>query len=454
MLIWIGSLTLLLAGQAVIASAQTAPVTLDGFTYIKSVGGIHEYQLDANGLDVLIKPDTSVPVASFQVTYRVGSRNEVTGTTGATHLLEHLMFKGTDHFNRRKGNSLDQYLESVGAGYNASTWLDRTNYFATLRSDNLDGYVAIESDRMRNLWLRESDRHAEMTVVRNEYERGENDPSAALATEVYASAFMAQPYHHSTIGWKTDIERVPIGKLKEFYDTFYWPDNATVTIVGNVELQKALELIKKYYGSIPRAPHLLPAVYTEEPPQTGPRRVTLKRAGELGSVLIGYKGPAGLDADMPALSVLSSILSGGENSRLSRALLDKSLVTYAEADIQPTHDPGLFLIDVGLAPQITHEQVEKAILAEIDEVKKDGVTAEEVKRVVSQYRAEQAYQRDGTAGTAGALNEWIATGDWTQFVSYPARVSAVTPADVQRVAQRYLNEDQSTTGWFVPTGSK
>jgi len=436
------------------SAVHAAPTGAAGFTLIKSLGGIDEYRLDANGLSVLLRPDHSVPVVTFQVTYRVGSRNEVTGTTGATHILEHLMFKGSDRFNDAAGNSIKQYLGQVGAGFNATTSLDRTNYFATLGRDALDGYVAIEADRMRNLWLRDTDRTAEMTVVRNEYERGENNPGYALDKEVTAVAFLAQPYHHSTIGWRSDIEKVPTEKLREFYDTFYWPNNATVTVVGDVEPVKMLALIRANYGNIPRASRPIPEMYTEEPPQQGARRLILKRAGDLGSAMIAYKSPNALHADLPALSVLASILSDGQNSRFSRALVDKSLATHASANIRPTHDPGLFEINIALAPNVDHDKAEKVALAELERVKKEGVTLEEVARVVSQYRASEAYRRDGTAGIASSLNEWIAAGDWTLFVTFVDKVSAVAPADVQRVARLYLNEDQSTTGWFVPTVAK
>lgn len=452
--IWFLSPGLALGLMAATAAAHAAPAAVAGFSYIQSLGGIDEYRLDANGLDVLVRPDHSAPVVTFQVTYRVGSRNEVTGTTGATHILEHMMFKGSEHYNDPAGNSVKQYLGNVGAGFNANTSYDRTTYFATLGRDSLEGYIAIEADRMRNLWLHEPDRQAEMTVVRNEYEQGENSPESALRKEVFANAFLAQPYHHSIIGWRSDIEKVPIGKLREFYDTFYWPDNSTVSIVGDVEPARALALVKKYYGTIPRAPQPIPQVYTEEPPQTGARRVMVKRAGELGSLMIAYKAPNALDRDLPALNVLGSILSAGENSRLSRALVDKSLATYANADIQPMHDPGLFLVMAGLAPEATHEQVEKIALDAIEKVKKDGVTSEEVARVVSQYRAQEAFGRDGTAQVAAALAEWIAVGDWTLFVTYIDKIAKVTAADVRRVAKTYLNADQSTTGWFVPVVSK
>jgi zinc protease len=423
---------------------------MNGFSHVKTLGGISEYTLDANGLQVLILPEHSAPVATFMVTYRVGSRNEVTGTTGATHLLEHLMFKGTPAFNREKGNSVDQLLERVGAVYNATTWLDRTNYYANLGKDHLDAYVAIEADRMRNLWLRDSDRRPEMTVVRNEFEIGENNPIQALDKEINAAAFVAHPYHHSTIGWRSDIENVPIEKLKEFYDTFYWPDNATVTIIGDIEPAAALALVKKYYGAIPKSPKPLPRVYTEEPAQSGARRVIVKRAGRLGVVGIAYKTPSARHSDMPALQVLGSILTSGKNSRLYRALTDKNLTTSASADIGFFHDPSLTTIYASLAPGAKHDEVEKVTLVELDRVKKDGVTDVEVNSAISQLIASSAYARDGAFAVASTLNEFISSGDWTRYVTLDDDIKKVTPDDVKRIANTYLNEDQSTTGWFVP----
>ena len=183
-----------------VTALRATPVAVDGFTYVKSRGGIDEYTLEANGLQVLLIPETSAPVITFMVTYRVGSRNEVTGTTGATHLLEHLMFKGSVNYNRDKGNSVDQLLARTGAQFNATTYLDRTNYYENLGSDQLAMVVGMEADRMRNLLLRESDRRPEMTVVRNEFERGENSPIQSLIKEIFAAAYVAHPYHHSTIG--------------------------------------------------------------------------------------------------------------------------------------------------------------------------------------------------------------------------------------------------------------
>jgi zinc protease len=425
-------------------------VAVDGFTYVKSRGGIDEYTLEANGLQVLLIPETSAPVITFMVTYRVGSRNEVTGTTGATHLLEHLMFKGSVNYNRDKGNSVDQLLARTGAQFNATTYLDRTNYYENLGSDQLAMVVGMEADRMRNLLLRESDRRPEMTVVRNEFERGENSPIQSLIKEIFAAAYVAHPYHHSTIGWRSDIENVSIEKLREFYDTFYWPDNATVTLVGDFQSAEALGLIKQHYGVITRAPRPIPQIYTEEPEQTGPRRVVVKRPGQLGVIAIAHKSPAATHPDFPALAILGSILGDGKNSRLYRELTDKNLSTGVFTGPFALRDPSLHFTFIPLAPGATHEQVEKIAVDEIEKLKQHGVTAAEVQAAIAKALADSAYQRDGSFAIAGKINEFIAAGDWTLYVTLDEALQKVTPADVLRVANKYLNVDQSTTGWFIP----
>lgn len=427
------------------------PISVEGFSFVKTVGSVSEYTLQSNGLSVLLMPEHSSPTLTFMVTYRVGSRNEVTGTTGATHLLEHLMFKGSEQFNDAKGNSVKQFLERVGGNYNATTSLDRTNYYANIGSEHLEGYMAIEADRMRNLWLHDSDRQREMTVVRNEFERGENSPFQALIKEIFHAAYVAHPYHHSTIGWRSDIENVPIEKLKEFYDTFYWPNNATVSVIGDFEPAAALALVKKYYGVYPRSPKPIPQLYTVEPDQSGPRRVVVKRAGQLGVVAIAYKIPAATHQDFAALNLLGSILGDGKNSRLYRAITDKNLSTGVFTGPFANHDPSLSFVFIPLAPEATHEQVEKIALEEIEKLKTGGITETEVQAAIAKFVADNAYQRDGSFAIAGNLNEWIANGDWTLYYGLEDATKKLTAADLQRVAVKYLNVDQSTAGWFVPT---
>ena len=441
------TVTLLTIASACPAAPTAIPT---GFTHVRTVHGISEYRLDPNGLIVLLLPEHSAPAVTMMVTYRVGSRNESYGTTGATHLLEHLMFKGTRAHNKEAGNGYDQLLERTGAMTNATTSLDRTNYFETVGSQDLPLAVRLEADRMRNLRLREEDRRPEMTVVRNEYERGENNPSEALQKEMWATAFFAHPYHHSTIGWRSDFEKVPIEKLREFYDTFYWPNNATVTIIGDFDPAEALKLVKKYYGSILRSPEPIPAVYTQEPPQTGPRRVMVQRPGELGEVLMAQKIPQARNADYGALRLLGMILSDGRNSRFYKALTDKNLTTNVDAYPEFNRDPTLFFIDAQLTPGTKHDDVEKRLVAEIERVQKDGVEAEEVAAAIAKYTASTAYARDGSTAMAFALNECIAVGDWTLYYTLEESVKRVTPADVQRVAKKYFSEDQRTTGWYQP----
>ena len=310
--------------------------------------------------------------------------------------------------------------------------------------------IELEADRMRNLRLREDDRRPEMTVVRNEYERGENDPAEALEKEMWAVAFLAHPYHHSTIGWRSDFEKVPIEKLRKFYDTFYWPNNATVTIIGDFDPATALELVKQYYGTIPSSPQPIPEVYTEEPPQTGPRRVTVQRPGELGVVMIAQENSAGHAYRLCRAARAGQILSDGRNSRFYQALTDKKLTTGVDAAPQFNRDPSLFFVSAELTPDATHADVEKRLLEEIGRVQNDGVSADEVAAAIAKLTADTAYERDGSMAKADDLNECIAVGDWRLYYGLEDAVKEVTAADVQRVAKKYFTEDQRSTGWYIP----
>lgn len=421
-----------------------------GFKFIKASGGIEEYRLTSNKLRVLTLEEHSAPVTTFMVTYHVGSRNEAIGHTGATHLLEHLMFKGSKKYNKENNTAIWTELQNIGAQINATTWNDRTNYFEVVPSEHLERAIAIEADRMRNAFLKDEDRQPEMTVVRNEFERGENSPFDVLDKNIWATAYQAHPYHHSTIGWRSDIENVSTKRLQEFYNVYYWPNNATVTVIGDFEKKRTLALIKKYFGAHGRSQHAIPEMYTEEPAQEGPRRIMVKRAGQTGIVGVGHKTPEGLNQDIYALQVLGKILTEGKISRLYKRIVDPGLATSLFMYDFPFKDCGMFISYVFLTPETDHNSVEEIILGEYRQIIKEGIKQKELDRAKAQIKANIAFSRDGSYAVASALNEAIAIGDWTFYSTFMDHIIKVSRKDVQRVAEKYLIEDQSTTGWFIP----
>ncbi|MGB9179797.1 MAG: pitrilysin family protein, partial [Pyrinomonadaceae bacterium] len=428
-----------------------------GVTFVTEAEGIREYRL-ANGMKVLLVENRVAPVATVLVVYKVGSRNEAVGYTGSTHLLEHMMFKGTPTFNKEKNTQIAATLQKLGADFNATTWYDRTNYFETVPSDQIELAVKLEADRMRNSLIADSDRQSEMTVVRNELERGQNEPTEVLDEAVYATAFREHPYHHPTIGWRSDVEGVPTLRLKAFYDTFYYPNNATAIIVGDFERENALSLVNKYFGAYPASKNPIPEVYTEEPPQQGERRLVIRRAGELALVQIAFHTPGVLGqmnvlssvelakraASPPAqndiypLVVLSAAMTNGVTSRLYQALVEKQLAVSVTSNADQHRDPGLFSIAATVRPGIEPKQVEDVILSELRRVAEQGLTGAEVDKAKQQILAQEAFKRDGTFNIAEQMSEAEAVADWRFFKDYSSNISKVTHADVQRVARSYF----------------
>ncbi|MBT3479605.1 MAG: insulinase family protein [Candidatus Marinimicrobia bacterium] len=422
----------------------------NGFEFIKASGGIEEYTLKKNNLTVLVLEDHSAPVATFMVTYHVGSRNEAIGYTGSTHLLEHLMFKGSRNYNKEKGTAIWTELQNIGAQINATTWNDRTNYFEVVPSEHLERAIAIEADRMRFAFLKDEDRQPEMTVVRNEFERGENSPFDVLDKNIWAAAYQAHPYHHSTIGWRSDIENISTERLQEFYHTYYWPNNATATLIGDFNKKEALALIKKYFGEHGASENSIPGMYTEEPEQEGPRRTVVSRVGQTGVVGVGHKSPEGLHIDTYAFQLLGKILSEGKTSRFYKSIIDKGLATSLFMYDFPFKDNGMFITYAFLTPDTDHQKVEDIILLEYKKITEKGISEEELNRAKAQTRASVAFSRDGSYSVASALNEAIAIGDWMFYTTYLDCIKKVTTKDLMCVAKKYLVEDKRTTGWFVP----
>jgi zinc protease len=443
-----------------------------GVTFVTEADGIREYRLE-NGMKVLLVENRVAPVATVMVIYRVGSRNEAVGYTGATHLLEHMMFKGTPTFNSAKNTQIAATLQKLGADFNATTWYDRTNYFETIPSDQIELALKLEADRMRNSLIADADRQSEMTVVRNELERGQNEPSEVLDEAIYATAFREHPYHHPTIGWRTDVEGVPTARLKTFYDTFYHPNNATAILVGDFERGHALDLITKYFGAYPASKEPIPQVYTEEPQQQGERRLLIRRSGELALVQVAFHTPGVLGqmnvlshdelakraASPPAqndtypLVLLAAALSNGVTSRLYQALVEKELAVDVRANADQHRDPALFNLYATVHPGVEPKKVEEVILSELERVAAQGLTTAEVEKARQQIIAQVAFSRDGSGEVASQLAEAEAVADWRFFSRYEENIRKVTASDVQRVARAYFTEDNRTVGYFIPKKS-
>jgi zinc protease len=423
-----------------------------------------------NGLKVVIVPTAAAPVASLMVVYRIGSRNEGLGYTGAAHLLEHMLFKGTPRYNRTNGRAFADIMNEIGASKNATTWLDRTMYFETVPLEFLDLAIELEADRMRAAFIADSDRRSEMTVVRNELERNDNDSMRVVHSATVATAFREHPYHHPTIGWRSDVEGMPNERLRELYDTYYRPENATVFVVGGVDAHRTFEKIEREFGAIPRATFEIPSVYTSEPPQAGERTLTIKRPGDATMVEYAFHVPAMLGqtgvlsaaalaerasdphatSDFYALDVLGRILGRGKTSRLSRALVDTGLALDASAWTWATRDPGLFQIVVNAGPDAVPATLRAAVETAVAALAELGPTQAEVERAARQIAVQRAFARDGTFALVQRLGEYEAAGSWRFDERYLERIAAITPDDVRAVAQKYLVDDNRTVGVLIP----
>jgi predicted Zn-dependent peptidase len=340
------ALPILLTAQVALGQA-TAPKVKAASRSLKPavLNGIRETRLP-NGLTVLTKEARSAPVVYFSVWFKVGSANEQLGQSGMSHLLEHMLFKGT---KTRKPGEISALLQENGADFNATTWFDRTNYFATLASDRLEMVMQLEADRMQNSLFDPAQHQKEMTVVRSEYEGGENNPGSALTKAVRLAAYQVHPYRWTTIGFRADIENISRDEMFAYYKRHYVPNNATIVMVGDFNTAAALALVRKYFGSM--SPKPLPKRFiTPEPEQQGERRVVVRRAGSTRLVQIAYHIPEFGHRDRYALDVLEGVLSGGRTSRFFERLIQTGLASSADAYDYGLRDPDLLFSTPQLSP--------------------------------------------------------------------------------------------------------
>jgi zinc protease len=413
---------------------------------VTAVEGITEYRLD-NGLRVLLFPDASKPVVTVNCTIFVGSRHEGYGETGMAHLLEHMVFKGTPTFP-----DVPKALRDHGAEFNGTTWVDRTNYFEKMpgTDENLEFAIQLEADRLVHSYVKREDLLSEMTVVRNEFEMGENSPEQILLQRIMAASYEWHNYGKSTIGNRSDIERVPIENLQRFYKKFYQVDNAMLVIAGKFDEKKALEYVQQYFGALTRPSRRLDQTYTEEPAQDGERLVTLRRVGTVAAVGAAYHIPAAAHPDFPAVEVLEATLSTEPSGRLYKALVATKLASGVFGIAFSWHDPGLLVIGATCEPK-NRDAVRDAVIDTAEKIPQTPITAEEVDRAKTQLLKRRENLMADSGRIAITLSEWAACGDWRLFFLHRDRLEKVTVAEVNAAAAKYLLPSNRTLGMFIPT---
>ncbi|HET7608334.1 MAG TPA: pitrilysin family protein [Gammaproteobacteria bacterium] len=428
---------------AVVTAQPSLP---QGITRVTTVEGITEYRL-ANGLQVLLFRDPSKATITVNMTYLVGSVDESYGETGMAHLLEHLMFKGSKKFP-----DILAAIRSHGAQFNGTTSWDRTNYFETFDASdaNLEWALDLESDRMINAFVAQEDLDTEMTVVRNEFEQGENSPTGVLFERVMSAAYLWHGYGNSPIGSRSDIENVPIPRLRAFYERHYQPDNAVLVIAGRFEEQRALELIAKYFSSIPRPQRELTDNYTVEPTQDGEREVVVRRVGDVQILMAGYHVPAGSHEDFVPLQIAAEVLGDVPSGRLYKALVEPGLASQIAVQEMQLRDPGMIVFFALVPKEKSLEAAREAMIATIDALAANPVTTEEVERIRNQAMSSFEQQMNNSQGIAIQLSSWAAIGDWRMLFLDRDRVRTASAESVQSAALKYFKPSNRTVGLFVP----
>ncbi|HSP07016.1 MAG TPA: pitrilysin family protein [Acidobacteriota bacterium] len=442
-------LVLLMALPAFLLAQGAAPALPKAIQRAASVEGITEYQLQ-NGLKLLLFPDPTKQTITVNVTYLVGSLEENYGETGMAHLLEHMLFRGTP----RHAN-IKETMTQRGARYNASTWLDRTNYFEIIAAsdENLDWALDLEADRMVNSLIARKDLDQEMTVVRNEFESGENDPFRILMERMMSTAYLWHNYGHSTIGARSDIENVPIERLQAFYRAHYQPDNAVLLIAGKFDEPKALTLVQKYFGVIPRPKRVLQQLYTSEPTQDGERQVTLRRVGDVQVAAVLYHVPSGAHPDFPAMDILNFILSDTPSGRLYKKLVEAKKASSVTGFSFQVRQPGTSFFAAEVRQESSLDEAKDVLIQTVEGVPANPVTKEEVERARTAMLKDMELTLNSSDRIGLELSEWMAMGDWRLFFLYRDLLKKVTPEDVTRVAATYFKQSNRTLGLFYPTKS-
>jgi zinc protease len=440
----------------------------DAATYNSSVGAqsegsngqVHEQVID-NGLRVLVQEVRTAPLASVWCWYRVGSKNEGPGLTGVSHWVEHMNFKGTTNIPRDKVKGI---IEQFGGYWNGYTWIDQTTYTETASRDVLDRMLFIEAERMANCLYDPQDCESERTVIISELQGGENDPDQLLDQELTATAFRAHPYGHPTIGWLSDLQTMTRDDLYGYYRRYYVPNNATLVIVGDVDRDDVMRRVGRHFDAI--QPRDIAKIHpTREPEQLGERRVTVSRQGTTAYLKVGYHAPSVLDPDFFPLLVLDAVLTGAKgvnlwasfrtpapqrSARLYRALVDGGFASAVNGGLVPTHEPFLYTISVTATEGTSLSVVEETTLAQLDAVRRHGITEQELQKAKNQLRARLVFEGDCISNIAHQLGYFETIASWRLVPELAARVDGVTLPQVGEAAATRLKSTNRTIGWFDP----
>ena len=428
-----------------VATGAAVALLCSASVSLAAIPGVQETVLP-NGLRVITREVRTAPVVSVWIWYRVGSRNEPIGATGVSHMLEHMMFKGTPSL---PPGSIDRLVSLAGGYNNAFTSYDYTAYHITLPSAGLDLALRIEADRMINATIDAPELAREKQVVLSELRGRENNPQALLGTLVQGTALQAHPYRWPIIGWRSDVEAYSREAVAGHYRRFYQPNNAILVLVGDFDTAAALERVRHHFGGIPRGADP-PPVLTREPDERGERRVTLKVPSRTPFLQVAFRVPAAGEADGYPLAVLDAALTTGRSSRLYRALVDRALAVSAGSHLPEQIDPSVWTFYLTPAPDVGRDRLEAALFEALDEVARDLISEDELARVQRQIRADFTYAQDSLSSQARTLGSVATVRDLAFLQTYLDRIERVTREDVRRVAAMYLQADRRTVGWLEP----
>jgi zinc protease len=415
---------------------------------LQSDPGVRETVL-RNGLRVLTKELHVAPVVTVWTWYRVGSRNERPGMTGLSHVLEHMLFRAT---STMKTGDLDRLVARAGGKHNAFTNFDHTAYHITLPREALETALRLQADRMLNCLIDPDEVAKERGVVLSELQGRLNDPEELLEDVTRSIAIRVHPYRTPIIGWKTDVQAISADVVRDYYQTYYQPNNAVLVIVGDFQTDTVLPLIEKYFGSLPAGPPPPPLI-AREPPQQGERRAVVKGAGTTSLLQFYYPVPPAKHADLYALQIMDAILTEGSSSRLHRALVEPEIAASVSSYLSRRIDAGWLAFYVTAREGMGHEKVEQAFLEALERMQRQPVSDFELHKAINQVRMQLTETYGSITGLAEALGTFEMTVGHAEFGHYLARLRQVTAADVQRVTQQYLSADNRTVGWFVPSGA-